>query len=381
MRVRSRNGVAFDALVALAAAFLGVTIFLSFGIDEAGWSAGIVGLVLVNTLCLFWRRVAPWAVLAVNLVTGLAIVGLGVPMVVLNLAPLIALYSTAARVPRLDSLWALVAVIVAYVTGAAVGGFDGDAATVVGNLIAIGSAWLLGTTVFARADYITQLEARAIELQQAREELAKQAVEEERVRIARELHDIVAHSLSIIAVQSGMGAHVIDEQPAEAKRALAAIEEVSRSALNEMRRLLGVLRSDGEEAALGPMPGLEGIRNLVDSVTQAGTQVDLRVEGEARPLSPGIDLTGYRIVQESLTNVVKHSHATKARVTVDYEPDLVRIEVVDNGTTSPSVNGFGHGIAGMRERVALFGGRIEVGPLRDEGFRVMAELPLQESVR
>ncbi len=208
------------------------------------------------------------------------------------------------------------------------------------------------------------------------EEAAARVIADERLRIAQELHDVVAHSMGVIAVQAGVGAHVIDTDPAEAKRSLDAISVTSRTALTEIRRLLGVLRADGDTAAYAPAPGLADLTRLVADIEAAGVGVDLVVEGTPRDLPPGIDLTAYRIVQEALTNVLKHAGPARAAVTVGYEPDAVTLEVVDDG---PPTNGRnpdgGHGILGMRERVAVYGGAIDVGPKLGGGFRVAARLP------
>ncbi len=206
---------------------------------------------------------------------------------------------------------------------------------------------------------------------------------EERLRIARELHDVVAHSMSVIAVQSGVGAHVAATQPEEARKALAAIEATSRTALNELRRLLGVLREEGEpQGSLVPVPGLAGLDALLAQMSEAGLAVKLRVEG-ARPRVPaGIDLSAYRIVQEALTNVLRHAGAARAQVVIGYGDKDITIEVTDDGwSTVPKAAverlGTGHGLIGVRERVALFGGDFEVGPRPGGGFRVAARLPLE----
>ena len=219
---------------------------------------------------------------------------------------------------------------------------------------------------------------RAAELERAREELARRAVVEERLRIARELHDVVAHSMSIIAVQSGVGAHVLDSQPEEARKALAAVEATSRQALAEMRRLLGVLRQEAEPSgSLAPSPGLAEVDALAAEVARAGARVEVRIEGTRPELPLGLDLSAYRIVQEALTNVVRHAGPATARVRIRYAPDTVDIEVVDDGHGTGTGRTDGHGIAGMRERAALYGGSLDAGPLPGGGFRVAAHLPVE----
>jgi signal transduction histidine kinase len=243
-------------------------------------------------------------------------------------------------------------------------------------------AWVLGHIVGDRQVYAAQLEERTAELERAREELARRAVVEERLRLARELHDVVAHSMSVIAVQSGVGAHVAASRPEEVGKALAAIEATSRAALEELRRLLGVLRQDSEpQASLTPVPGLADLDSLLAEVGKAGLAVRLRVEGTPLQLPPGVDLSAYRIVQEALTNVVKHAGPARAQVVVGYRDQEVTVEVTNDGRSTAALAsdrraGTGHGLIGMRERVAAFGGDLEVGPGLDGGFRVAARLPL-----
>ncbi len=260
------------------------------------------------------------------------------------------------------------------------------------TLLATAVAWLLGENQRNRRARLAALEQRANRLERDREERAAQAVAEERLRIARELHDVVAHSMSVIAVQSGVGNHVIDTQPEQARAALAAIETTSRSALAEMRRLLGVLRPDGDPAtALTPAPGLADVPDLVEQVRAGGVQADVQVRGEPHELAPGVDLSAYRIVQEALTNVIKHG-GSLADVVLDYGPDALVVQVSDRpapgaarvGSAAPATvtdGSSGHGIIGMRERVAVFGGDFEAGPVPGGGFRVRARLPYEGAGR
>jgi len=246
----------------------------------------------------------------------------------------------------------------------------------------IAVAWVLGHFVGDRQVYAAQLEERTAELERAREELARRAVVEERLRLARELHDVVAHAMSVIAVQSGVGAHVAASRPEEVGKALAAIEATSRGALEELRRLLGVLRHDNEvQASLTPVPGLANLEGLLAEVGKAGLAVRLRVEGTPLQLPAGVDLSAYRIIQEALTNAVKHAGPARAQVTIGYRGQEVTVEVTDDGRgvvppASDGRMGTGHGLIGMRERVAAFGGDLQVGPCPGGGFRVAARLPL-----
>jgi signal transduction histidine kinase len=233
-----------------------------------------------------------------------------------------------------------------------------------------------------REAYVEQVELRAAEKERERIEAARRAVGEERLRIARELHDVVAHAMSVVAVQSGVGAHVIDSRPDEAKHILETISHTSRDSLDEMRRLLGVLRADPASAdaaaELAPAPGLGGLDELVTRVAEAGVPVETNVQGERTAVPIGVDLAAYRIVQEALTNVLKHAGRAEASVLVRYEPGAVHLEVVDDGRGAGSRalagNGSGHGLVGMRERAALYGGELEAGPRLGGGYRVAATL-------
>jgi signal transduction histidine kinase len=216
-------------------------------------------------------------------------------------------------------------------------------------------------------------ETRAQEARTATAE-AERAVSEERLRIARELHDVVAHAMSIVAVQAGVAAHVIDSQPDEAKRMLENVRRTSHEALDEMRRLLGVLR--GGDAALAPAPGLHDVDALVVSMRESGVPVTLAVTGSRDDVPGGVDLTAYRIVQEALTNVLKHAGPNvHVDVKIAYEPEIVRVEVLDDGRGAAVLTGGGHGLLGMRERVSVFGGDLVAGPKPGGGFRVSATLP------
>ncbi|HLM90108.1 MAG TPA: sensor histidine kinase [Streptosporangiaceae bacterium] len=262
-------------------------------------------------------------------------------------------------------------------------------ATYVESELGILVAWLIGRNLRHRRARWAELQSRAERLEREREEEARRAVTEERLRIARELHDAIAHSMSVIAVQSAVGNHVMDTQPAEARQALAAIEATSRSALTEMRRLLGVLRQEGEpRGSLVPAPGLSDLASLVGQVQDAGLRVWINVDGQRGQVPPGIDLSAYRIIQEALTNVIKHAAASCANVTVSYRPDSVTVEITDQGPRVPGAPqvpparaGSGHGIIGMRERVAVFGGEFAAGPRPDGGFRVRACFPIAEVTR
>jgi signal transduction histidine kinase len=222
---------------------------------------------------------------------------------------------------------------------------------------------------------------RARHLAETREEEARRRVAEERVRIARDLHDSVAHSMASISVQAGVGAHVLDERPEDARAALLAIKHASRDALAELRATLSMLRSN-EAAPREPTERLDRLPSLVESSRAAGLAVDVVIEGDARPLPPAVDTAAFRIVQESLTNVIRHAGPARATVAVRHSDGAVEIEVTDDGRGAVDGNGGadggggGHGLAGMRERVALLGGELHAGTRRSGGYRVRSRLPL-----
>jgi len=255
------------------------------------------------------------------------------------------------------------------------------ASTWLSTLLLAAVAGLLGENLRHRRNRWAALEERARFVEQEREDRVRRAVVEERLRIARELHDVVAHAMSVIVVQAGVGHHVIDSQPDEARRALAAIETTSRSALTEMRRLLGVLRQEGDTSApLAPAPGVTDLPLLVEQISEAGLEVTLTVTGEPTQASVPVDLTAYRIVQEALTNALKHG-GPAAHVTVAYGPDEVFVEVTDEGRgghrqQATPADSVGHGLIGMQERVSVFDGDLTAGPQPGSGFRVVARLPL-----
>src|ERR671913_445654 len=366
----------FDSALALAAAGLSTAFFIFHPAASDLPSGTLVlgcGLVLLNTVPLAARRRFPLAVLAIVLASGLAFAALDLPPDILWVAVPVAVYSVAAYADRWASLAGLAVAEVGLVANQLTPGRF-QAPPVVRNALLIGAAWLLGHFVGVRRLYILQLEERTVELERAREELARRAVTEERLRLARELHDVVAHAMSVIAVQSGVGAHVAASRPEEVGKALAAIEATSRAALTELRRLLGVLRQDSEpQASLTPVPGLANLDSLLAEVGKAGLAVRLRVEGTPSPLPAGVDLSAYRIVQEALTNAVKHAGPVHAQVTIGYRDQEVTVEVTDDGRgpvppASDGRMGTGHGLIGMRERVVAFNGELEAGPRPGGGF-------------
>lgn len=364
---------------------------------------GVTAAVL-SGLAVGLRRLAPLPMLALAFVASVASYLGGFqrdPFIAVGLA----LYMVAAVRPKRVSLGALLGLIFAMVLtfgGAPIRAPIGPAqqerwiflAQSVAPAAVLCAAWAVGFAVRRQRGYLEAVRAQAQNQVRAQHELAWRTVTEERLRIARELHDVVAHSLSVITVQAGVGRHVLDAQPQQAGSALAVIETTGREALQELRQLLGVLREDGGDAARAPAPRIADLDDVVRRVRQAGTAVDLDIRGTRRALPAGVEVAAYRIVQEALTNVVKHARTDHCRVRLVYAPDALNIEVTDDGvgvsarragqgagdqnavTGSGTPAGHGHGIIGMRERAALHGGVFEAGPLPVRGFRVAAGLPV-----
>lgn len=241
-------------------------------------------------------------------------------------------------------------------------------------------AWVAGYALRERAEQAEAAEERAVHAELEREATARVAVAEERVRIARELHDVVAHAVSVMVLQVGTVRHNLPAA-SDDHDLLRGVERAGRTALAEMRRLLAAMRREGDEAELSPQPGLDGLDSLLDEVSRAGLPVELHVDGTPFPLPRGIDLSAYRIVQEGLTNALKHAHASDADVTVRYRPDELEIEVRDNGRGSATNGGLGHGLIGIRERVMIYGGKMTAGTSVDGGFVLTTRLPLAEDER
>jgi len=237
-------------------------------------------------------------------------------------------------------------------------------------------AWLAGFALHERTTRADAAEERATHAEREREAAARVAVAEERARIARELHDIVAHSVSVMVLQVGAVRHKLPDALAEETAALLDVEQAGRTALNEMRRLLNATRRDGEDVDLAPQPGLDSLGALLDEVGRAGLPVRLHVDGESFPLPQAIDLSAFRIVQEGLTNALRHARASHADVTVRYRPRELRIEVRDDGEGGSTGDGLGHGLVGVRERVKIYGGEMTAGRAPERGFLLTTSLPL-----
>jgi signal transduction histidine kinase len=344
--------------------------FLSAGQHVPAAPAEAYILVAVSALVLIWRRRRPVPVLLVSLACVVAYTCLGYVNGAALLNPMLALYAVAVAVPTRQAL-ALSAVTMVSLMGASAA-FDPLGVTGGGFILIpgeVGAALFLGLWVASRRAYARR----------ENEELARRAVDAERLRIARELHDVVAHTMATINVQAGVAAHVIDRHPQEARDALSAIKAASGEALRELRGILNVLRQADERDSTAPAPRLEQLDGLIEGTTRAGLPTTLVVEGEPVALPPTIDLAAYRIVQESLTNALRYAGEAKATVTLSYLGEELLLEIVDDGRgphPDDSAQGAGHGIPGMRERAEASGGTLEAGPRRGGGFRVGARLPL-----
>jgi signal transduction histidine kinase len=234
---------------------------------------------------------------------------------------------------------------------------------------------VLGRALRRRRLAAAELQDRAARLEQEREERARAAVAEERGRIARELHDVIAHSMSVIVVQAGAAEQILGNDPARAREALRSIRRAGNDVLDEMRRLLGILRREDEELTLAPQPSIARLDELLGQARAGGLPVELVVHRQPRQLAPGVELAAYRIVQEALTNSRKHAGAAHAQV-IRYAPDALELDVVDDGRAAQQGGGTGHGLVGMRERAVLYGGVLEAGARPGGGFAVHARLPL-----
>jgi signal transduction histidine kinase len=333
-----------------------------------------VALTLLATLPIAVRRRFPLLIFALTLSAALV---MDVRYNSFQFAgALVALYTVAAYVGRPGSIGVGVGTALAL----PITRFDDDPTglpEIVATYVIFAAAWILGDRIGARRTYLRGLEERAVQHEREREEHARRAAAEEQTRIARELHDIITHNVSVMTVQAAAARDVFDSQPSRAREALASIESTGREALTELRRLLGRVQTG--DGSFTPLPGLARLEELIAQVRAAGLKVELNVEGDPQELPAGVDLSAYRIVQEALTNTLKHAHASRATVRIRYAGDAIEVEVVDDGRGRGANAGErGHGIIGMRERAALFGGQLRAGPAPGRGFSVYARIPLEE---
>jgi signal transduction histidine kinase len=384
--------LARDGFVALALMAVGLPhMFLQMPAAELHYerpdllNAVIVALAIAS---LTLRQRYPLSVLGFVMTSQLTLAALNYsPTIGGVLAFLVAVYSVAAHRALAISVLGGVAAFLCFVGWMSA---MREKMTLIGyitNAALFVGVWWLGRGLRLRRAYLTELEDRAARLERARGSDARAARVEERSRIARELHDVVAHHVSVMTVQAGAARRILDKDPERTREALSTIEEVGRTALSEMRRIVGVLRTEHDPEPTGrelaPQPGVHDVGGLVDHIRETGLSVHLGIEGEPRALSPGVDLAAFRLVQEALTNTLKHAgpHA-RAWVRLRYGDRELTVEIEDDGhgvAAALSGNGdsFGHGLVGMYERVALYGGELRIGPRSGGGFEVRARFPLE----
>jgi signal transduction histidine kinase len=372
-----RRSLVFDALLALAALATGQaeawTGALATHRQGPHWAEALA--YGIPAVLLAFRRVRPLqvllamcAVMAVEFVAAGSPEGFGVAV-----PPVVAMYTVANLEDRRRSLWGLAAGLVLGVVWIAADPADTAWVQRLQGTLWLSPwviAWLLGAYLRARRLYVEGLVRE-------REEKALTAVAEERNRIARELHDVIGHSVSVMTVQASAVRRLMHDDQGKERAALETVEQTGREALTEMRRMVGVLRAGGGGPDLAPPPTLEQLDRLVAHTRQAGLDVVVRTEGEPVALPPGLDLTAYRLVQEALTNTLKHASATRADIRIDYRPDCLEVSVTDDGHGPDPAAEPGTGLLGMTERVAVYGGRLTTGAGPDGGFRLRAELPLE----
>ena len=369
---------------ALAAAILAGSL-VEIAAGGESWSGRGWIEVVIAVLCsvpLVWRRAQPAAVLLVVLPASIASAMLVAPIqgpFETFVAVVIAIYSVGVHLPSRRG-----AVLLAAAAALLIGGWLATrqwiADSYLGNwfpiVVWLTAAWGIGRIIRTYTLRAGELEQLARELAGERDARAREAVAVERARLARELHDVVAHNVSVMSVQAAAARRVLEGDQPAVRRALQAIETTGRETIDEMRHMLGVLREPSDELTLAPQPGLRDLDALAAQMRAAGLPVAIQVEGEPRMLPAGLELSAYRIVQEGLTNTLKHAGASGARVAVRYLERAVELEVVDDGTSAGGAFGTGNGLVGMRERVALFGGELAAGRREEGGWSLRARLPV-----
>jgi signal transduction histidine kinase len=384
-----------DVGIALGLSALSIVALLGGAEDAGGRDPLSVALLLAETLPLVVRRRWPIAVLVVTLGATLLHAWLAdTESLSESLGALVAMFTVAEMYERRVAALAALFVAVAF-AGLTISkvGLPAGLSGMIQTLLAVAGAWALGDWAQTRRRYADAVAETARLQAAAALSAADRAVQDERDRIARELHDIVSHHVSVMVIQAGAARLAIDKRPEDARTALSAIERTGRRAMTDMRRMLGVLVDAGSSSAgdpatstLEPMPDLGRLGALVEEVQAAGLPVSLRVEGTPAAIDPGVSLSAYRIVQESLTNILKHAPGARAEVTVHWSPRAIELEITDSGgrrgvggRAREALPGAGRGLVGMRERAALYGGTLEAGPT-STGFRVVAHLPIDDGV-
>ncbi|WP_113702377.1 sensor histidine kinase [Nonomuraea lactucae] len=379
-----------DTVLALVVAAVSVALFVLYGPERLHEQGALgmgmrapdaFGVALVVLACapIAVRRRWPLTGLCAALVPETVLAALGYGAGLAGAAGLVLLYSVASHRGLAVALGALMLSVTLYVIGAMAGpaaamGWSEHLVVAV-VLVAV---WGAGRNLRLRRAYLEELKDRAARLERAHAADTRAARAEERSRIARELHDVVAHHVSVMTVQASAARKVLSSDPELAREALSAIEHTGRMAMNEMRNIVGVLRADAR-AELGPQPGTRDLPSLVEQMREAGLVTRLTVEGHAGPIPAGVDLAAYRLVQEGLTNTLRHAGAgAEALVTVRHEPYELDVSVEDDGRGGQPSGEQGHGLVGIRERVALYGGILSVGPRPGGGFEVRARFPLKD---
>ena len=379
----------------LAALLIGTAAFVVIGIgnaldppepgsvyDKEG-AAGIL-LVVGQTLPLAIASRNPMIALAVIMASFMAHAGLNHDVIwVVQFTAIVALFLAVIRGGNRQSLLALLLVYLGIVVSFGIFREVDKVGNVIIQMLLFGGLWIIGNLFRTRRIRLESTEQVLAELEAEQDRLAREAVQDERVRIARDLHDIIGHTLNLIVVQAGAARTVFQSRPDQALESLNSIETTARQSLSDMELMLGILRPPEAEAApFSPQPGLGQLDRLAEQFTEAGLPVEVNVAGEPQKLPASLDLSAYRIVQEALTNALKHAGPARARVAVSYLADKLEVDIVDDGQGSGDDRhkaGGGRGLIGMRERVTLFGGELDVGPAPDGGFRVHASLPLEGS--
>jgi signal transduction histidine kinase len=353
-----------------------------------GAPLSMVALALAGTLCVAWRRRAPELVLAGTSIAFIVCMASGYLMPPLPFAPVVAIYTVAVYRRPSISTRAGGAAALGVIAGSILGpnGLNDD--SLFDYPLSLVAALTIGYGVRVGRARTALLERQSEQLAREQAALTQLAVEQERARIALELHDIVAHHVSVIVAQAGAAGVVFDSRPQQARQALSSIAAVGREAMAEMRRLLGVLHPHGTQIEHGPVPGLDRLPTLIAQIERAGLPVQLAVAGERRRLPAGVELSAYRIVQEALTNSLKHAGPTQAKVLLGYHDEFLELRISDtghNGDPPQAVNGDGRtegrGLVGMQQRAALLGGHVTAGPVPDRGFIVTAQLPVEGVAR
>ncbi|HSK27548.1 MAG TPA: sensor histidine kinase [Jiangellales bacterium] len=361
--------------VVIAGAFVVLT--TAEAVSSPGVRSPVTHLVLagVAMAVLAWRRCFPIGVAVWVVATNVATNPENQFSTLLSLVLVAYTVGSETEAPR--SYAGLAIVVLPFLAVSVAEGLEPS--DVAAALVFLVGPWSVGTAVRQRATRTEEAVARADRLERERAAEAAEAAAQERRRIARELHDIVSHSLSVVTIQTQAVRRRLGDDHERERQDLAAVEATARQALAEMRRLFGVLRADGETASLTPQPGLHELDRLVTQVRASGLAVDVVVDGQRYELPPGVDLAAYRIVQEALTNALRHSGADRARVVLDYAPTRLGIVVEDDGAGLGSVTTGGHGLVGVRERVALYDGTVDVGMGPAGGVRLTASLPVREA--